>query len=370
MKGWNGWNVATAVIVAGLTGVLVLLAQTGSPDPREWWSASETDQDVVPEPEVSETGSRKSEPEDDLSESREEAMEQELTEHFSRVADSYEKSSRYPPYSLPINEDTVDDYRYNTYTPVDIPVSDDGDVRIRILLDGLHFQRGDPIIGVVTIVGGEDSDVRLEEARLRTRQGENVYSEELDASGPGEYELVLSPSESESSDWPLELFVVVEGQYLGEDVSAVAPVRYDDPVGKVVSVSEASVDGPHLTIPVEAEVEESGFYAISGNLYTQAGRPIVHIEHETEMSGADSEAELRVHRQALEAAGDEGPYELGNLRIRQLPAQPGDRTRFGPEVEERFEVQGFAFDRYSDEQYSDPMREARLEFLRNAAQGQ
>ena len=366
----NGWKVATLALVAGLGSLLVVLARSDGLDPRDLWRSAATQQQVVPEPQAAVT-QQSPEPDDDgPGESREEVMEQELESHFARVADAYEQSSQYPPYSLPINEDTVDDYRYNTYTPVDIPVSDDGDVRIRILLEALHFQRGDPIVGLVTITGGEASDLSLDEARLRTREGEDVYSGELDASGPGEYELVLSPEATQASEWPVELLVVVDGKYLGKDVAAVAPVRYDDPVGEVVSVGEASVDGAHLTIPVEAELEGSGFYAISGNLYTESGRPIVRIEHRTEMSGLNNEAELRVHRQALEASGSEGPYEIGNLMLRQLPAQPGDRTRFGAESDERFSIQGFSFDRYSNERYEDPMREARLEFLRNAAQGQ
>lgn len=368
----TGWKVATLAVVVSLGAVLAVLFQSGGEGFQDWWSPAEISEPRIPEPEEPRAARSSSDQGGDDSgerEQREEAMENELAGHFARVADVYEQSSQYPPYSLPINENTVDDYRYNTYTPVEIPISDDGEVRIQILLERLHFERGEPIVGIVTIRGAQASDISLDRVRLKDQSRESLYSESLETSGAGEYELVISPGESRSSDWPVELFVSVSGDYLGRDVEAVAPVRYDDPVGEVDSVGSTYVEGAHLKIPVEAELEEAGYYAISGNLYSESGRPLVHVEHKAELSRFDNSTELRVHRQSLEAANDEGPYELGDLIIRKLPARPGERTRFGPEVEERFSVGGFSFDRYSDESYEDPMREARLEFLRNAAQG-
>ncbi len=369
----NGWKVATLALVIGLGGVLFALAQSSETGVQDWWAANQGDPIRVSEsepdtggPDDADGGSEQS----DATDPREQAMENELASHFARVADVYEESSQYPPYSLPVSEETVDDYRYNTYTPVEVPISDDGEVRIQILLERLHFEIGEPIVGIVTLRGGAASDLALDRVRLKDQSRETLYSESLNTEGAGEYELVLSPGESQARDWPPELFVVVSGDYLGRNVEAVAPVRYEQRVGEIESVGSAFVEGAHLKIPVEADLEESGLFAISGNLYSESGRPLVHIEHKAELSGFDNSTTLRVHRQSLEAVDDEGPYELGDLIIRQLPARPGERTRFGPELEERFGVSGFDFDRYSDENYEDPMREARLEFLRSAAQGQ
>ena len=74
-------------------------------------------------------------------------------------------------------------------------------------------------------------------------------------------------------------------------------------------------------------------------------------------------------RMALQETGNAGPYVLKDLMIRKLPDKPGDRTLFGPTNPKSFPVQGFPFDRYSQQPWVDPMTKARLEFLRSAQPG-
>jgi len=295
--------------------------------------------------------------------------ERQIANEFARVADAYEAGSQYPAYSFPISEEHVENYEYNQYSPVVTPVSDGGDTaRLSVKLEQLHFQKGDPILGTATVSGNAASDLTVNEARIMDSSGQSLYRQSLEANSEGEYKLAIRPSESDASEWPVELMVMVSGTFRGQDVDAVAPLRYTDPVGEVASVGDARVQGAHLIIPVEVDVNSEGDYAISGNLYSRNGQPLVHIEHEARLSGFDNSTKLRIHRQALEAKGDEGLYELGDLRLRKLPARPGDRTSYGPRLEERFNVEGASFDEYSDTTYEDPMREARLKFLRKAAE--
>lgn len=293
---------------------------------------------------------------------------QRLAGEFARIADQYEAGSQYPPYSFPIDEQAVEDYRYNGYSPVRVPVAtDDGErATIRLSLDRLHFEHGEAITGQVSVDGDGASGIALETVTLRNKEGEVLHRESLEA-GAANQRLSVSPGAQGVDEWPMELMLMVSGDFRGEPVDAVAPLRYHAPVGEITGVGASRVEGAHLLIPVDVAVETSGDYAIAGNLYTESGRPLVHVEHETRLSSMEGTAELRVHRQALEAQGNEGPYQLGDLSLRQLPGQPGDRTRFGPTGEERHEVEGAPFERYSQEEYQDPMREARLEFLRNAA---
>lgn len=359
------WKMASIGVVAVLGGSILGLYWVTGATPDNQRAPVDT-AEVVPAPEPEEKREEKEASEADREPP---SGERQIANEFARVADAYEQGSQFPSYSFPINEDHVEDYQYNQYSPVVTPVSDNGDTaRLSVSLERLHFEKGDPILGTATVSGNAAQDLSVEEVSVHAPSGESLYSQSLDGGSEGEYELAIQPSESEASDWPLELVVMVSGNFRGGDVEAAAPLRYNDPVGEVDSVGEARVEGAHLMIPVEVEVDGEGDYAISGNLYSQSGRPLVHIEHEARLSGFDNRTELRIHRQALEAKGDEGPYELGDLMLRKLPARPGDRTSYGAEVEERFTVQGAAFDEYSDANYEDPMREARLKFLRNAAE--
>ncbi|MGM0433645.1 MAG: hypothetical protein ACQEQ1_03205 [Pseudomonadota bacterium] len=350
---------ALAVLGAVIAGLYAITTAMPESDPDPEVAAAPTGGEPTP-PSASGSESGEAGPQA--------AMAQRLEGEFARIADQYEAGSRFPPWSFPIDEQAVEDYRYNGYSPVSVPVAA-GDERatITLRLDRLHFAHGEPITGHVGISGAGASSVSLDEVTLRDQAGDVLHRESLEA-GAGEQRLSVSPGDSSVEDWPMELLLMVSGEFGSETVDAVAPVRYHAAVGEVTGVGASRVDGAHLIIPVEVSVESAGDYAIAGNLYSESGSPLIHVEHEGRLSSLDGTAELRVHREALEAQGDEGPYELGDLSLRQLPARPGDRTRFGPTGEERHEVEGAAFERYSDEDYRDPMREARLEFLRNAAE--
>jgi len=292
---------------------------------------------------------------------------EQLAGEFLRVAEQYEQNAQYPPYSLPIQSGDLSGFRYNVYSPVSVPQETPaGELEVRIVLEQLHFQKGDPIVGMVSLSGPGAEGARMTSASLIDTSGEKLYSGKVQPAQGG-FAIVLQPSATVAKDWPRDLLVKVSGRQAGQPIGAVAPVKLNEPVGKVTSVGSARVEGAHLMIPVETSVESEGDYAISGNLYSSAGQPLVHIQHEVRLSQFDNETRLKVHRSALEAAGDEGPYELKDLMIRRLPAMPGDQTQFGPVVDRAFQVEGFSFDRYADTAYQDPLREARLEFLRRAS---
>ncbi len=294
-----------------------------------------------------------------------------LAAEFQRVADIYAQTSKYPRYSLPIDKKDLVQYRYNRYFPVRIPLqSGDGKVVLKIMLAQLHFQKGDPIIGVATVSGNQASKVELNQISILSHKNKTLYRTSLDAPGKdGSYSLVVDPPSMDAKDWPAELMLRVAGTWGSRKVAAVAPFFYDDPIGRITEVGDAHVEGANLIIPVTADLKTDGYYAISGNLYSTDGEPLVHVEAQAQMSVFDNTAKLKVHRVALQAKGNAGPYLLKDLMLRKLPDKPGDRTLFGPVDKKAFHVQGFPFSDYSQAPYVDPMRKARLEFLRHAQPG-
>jgi len=362
------WKLAAGTLLFGLGSMIAVLAiMTQPPEGSPPSLPEQTGGQSAPAP-SSDEAVASVEPDDDDDEA--ERWQGQLAGELARVADVYEQTSRFPPYSIPISSDNVDDYRYNTYSTVEIPFSDgNGEARIRVRLERLHFEKGEPIVGVAQVSGSASSALELDRVTLRDHSNEVLYSQGLEsANESGEYDILLRPSQTRSADWPGELMLMVSGEFRDRKVDAVAPLRYEEPVGEIDSVGSAFIEGAHLVIPVEADLHEEGYYGISGNLYSESGTPLVHLEHQATLSRLDNSTRLKVHREALVAKDDEGPYYLSDLVIRKLPARPGDRTRFGPEVTDEFSVSGFPFRRYEDTPYEDPLREARLEFLRSAGQ--
>ena len=303
---------------------------------------------------------------------REKRWQGKLAADFHRVADVYAQTSKYPPYSLPIDKKDLAQYRYNRYFPVKLPLQtkDGGKAVLTIMLEQLHFQKGDPILGVAKVSGAQASKVDLSEVSILSHKGKTLYQTSLGKPDQGNsYSLVIQPPETQSEDWPAQLMLRVSGTLNGDKVDGVVPFFYDDPIGRISEVGDAYIDGANLIIPVTADLKSDGYYAISGNLYSTKGQPLVHLEAQARMSVFDNTAKLKVHRVALQAKGDAGPYLLKDLMLRKLPDKPGDRTLFGPVDKKAFHVNGFPFSDYSQAPYTDPMRKARLEFLRHAQPG-
>ena len=222
-------------------------------------------------------------------------------------------------------------------------------------------------MGVVSVSGPASSDVELSGVSILSRDNKVLFSTGVgDTAADGSHSLMLQPSAATAADWPSDLLLRVTGSAGAHKVAAVAPFFYDEPIGRITEVGAAHVDGVNLVIPVSADLEGPGYYAVSGNLYSTDGNPLVHLESKAQLSVFDNSTTLKAHRAALQAQGDAGPYLLKDLMLRKLPDKPGDRTLFGPSSKQIFKVQGFPFDRYAQDPYEDPLRKARLEFLRNA----
>lgn len=367
---WLAYTVAALCVVAIIGAVIGLLAQVPGPQPQTPVQKPPSAVTSAPNP-VAKAVATTSKPKKDPRAAEAKRWQGQLAAQFQRVADIYAQTSKYPPYSLPIDKKDLAQYHYNRYFPITVPLqSDGGKIVLKIELKQLHFQKGDTITGQVSVSGKSAQDVEMSDVAIISHKDKVLYTDNLgQPSGKNSYKLSIKPSETDAKDWPSQLMVRVSGTWGSHKVAAVAPFYYDDPIGKVTDVGDAYIDGANLVIPVTADLNSSGYYAISGNLYSTSGQPLVHLEAQTQMSQFNNTAKLRVHRVALQAKGDAGPYLLKDLMLRKLPDKPGDRTLFGPTDKKSFQVQGFPFSDYSQDPYVDPMRQARLKFFREAQPG-
>lgn len=103
-------------------------------------------------------------------------------------------------------------------------------------------------------------------------------------------------------------------------------------LGSFEGLETAYVSGNDLVIPVRFDPEQSGYYALSAQLYS-GETPLAQLQQETSLGSSSAVIRLKAHGSVLANRDIQGTLQLRHLQIRRLPAAPGDRTdyAFGPE---------------------------------------
>ncbi|MDX1633088.1 MAG: hypothetical protein R3280_00490 [Marinobacter sp.] len=280
---------------------------------------------------------------------------------LAQVADQYQQTTRYPPYSTPLTKAQAEAYRGNVYHPVKLPLAGGG--QFSVTLEKFRFTRGEDILVMASLSGPEvvarTMDVILEATSDRTqvaattleRQDDGFYQGSLDSDvTPGEYRLVVEAS--------------VDSQPLRH----VSTLTVEPDLGKFEGIGDPRVSNNDLVIPVAFDAREFGFYSLSAQLYAD-GQPVAQLTGEQALDGTGDEIELRAHGSVLAPSAGADTLTIKGLQIRRLPARPGDRTdhAYGPE-------DGFSFtppdlDALEDVPARDPESEQRAALLRQMTAG-
>lgn len=275
---------------------------------------------------------------------------------LAQVAEQYEQTTRYPPYSVPLTEAQARAYRGNVYDPIDLPLADGG--RFSVTLEKFRFTRGEEILVMASLTGPEvvarTMDVTLEPTAERT----SVASTTLEHQDDGFYQGSL-----DSDVAPGEYRLVVEATVDSRPLRHVSTLTVEPDLGEFEGIGDARVRDNDLVIPVAFDARESGFYSLSAQLYAD-GRPLAQLTGEQSLDGSGDQIELRAHGSVLAPKAGANTLTLKGLQIRRLPARPGDRTdhAYGPE-------EGFSFsppdlDALEDVPARDPESEQRAALLR------
>ncbi|WP_404362170.1 hypothetical protein [Marinobacter sp.] len=283
---------------------------------------------------------------------------------LTQVSEQYQETSRYPSYSVPLSESQAKAYRGNVYDPITLPLSDGGSFSVS--LEKFRFTQGEEILVAASLSGPEvverTMDVSLESTQDQTEEAETTLDYEAD----GFYEGTL-----ESDVPPGEYRLVVEATVDSRPLRHVSTLTIEPDLGEFVGIGTPRVSGNDLVIPVEFDASESGYYALSAQLYAD-GQPVAHLSGEQALDGTGDQIELRAHGSVLADlahSGNVDQLQLKGLQIRRLPAQPGDRTdyAFGPE-------EGFTFtppdlDSLRNTRAGDPESEQRAALLQKLTAG-
>lgn len=278
---------------------------------------------------------------------------------LASVAEEYQQTIRYPDYSVPLTKAQAEAYQGNHYHPVVLPLEGDG--RFVVTLDKFRFSQGEPILVVASLNGrqvfGQSLSATLETAGERGR----VASAELENADPGYYQGTVS-----SDHPPGEYRLIVEARVDGKPVRHVSSLTIEPDLGSFEGLETAYVSGNDLVIPVRFDPEQSGYYALSAQLYS-GETPLAQLRQETSLGSSSAVIRLKAHGSVLANRDIQGTLQLRHLQIRRLPAAPGDRTDYAFGPEEGYEFSPPDLDGLRDQPAMNPESEQRAALLRQLA---
>ncbi|MDX5336531.1 MAG: hypothetical protein LPK13_10640 [Marinobacter sp.] len=184
---------------------------------------------------------------------------------LASVADDYQRSARYPDYSVPLTTAQAEAYQGNRYHPVELPLEDDG--RFIVTLDKFRFTQGEPILVVASLSGrqvfGDTLSATLESATKRDK----ADSADLPATEDSGYYLGTISSDHEPGEYRL----IVEARVDGKPVRHVSSLSIEPDLGDFGGIDSPYVSGNDLVIPVRFDPDHAGYYALhsTGDLVTR-----------------------------------------------------------------------------------------------------
>ena len=204
---------------------------------------------------------------------------------------------------------------------------------------------------------GQSLSATLETAGERGR----VASAELENADPGYYQGTVS-----SDHPPGEYRLIVEARVDGKPVRHVSSLTIEPDLGSFEGLETAYVSGNDLVIPVRFDPEQSGYYALSAQLYS-GETPLAQLQQETSLGSSSAVIRLKAHGSVLANRDIQGTLQLRHLQIRRLPAAPGDRTDYAFGPEEGYEFSPPDLDGLQNQPAMNPESEQRAALLRQLA---
>lgn len=291
---------------------------------------------------------------------------------LNQVARAYEQNMRYPPYSIPLSEESWDLKHPRAFVTNQLPVRGSDGVTAAIHLKDYVVFEGQPFQIDLAIESNKvmpalyDLKVEILEdyqplVQLAMRQ---VDQSDHKIQYQGNYQ----PTPEQSASWGLDLQIratLSMGQ--GETV-LISPVKYSHRNAVLTGADTSYPQGTDLVIPLRFEVIQAGRYQVRANLYDAQGQSLSHLVMKGNLTPESPLLSLRVHSQILRDQNAQGPYLLKEFNITKVPIRPGDKTGFALSELEEIPVQGFPLDSYDDEPYENSADQERLAFLKQLAE--
>ena len=295
----------------------------------------------------------------------EKSIEKELPSadyELKRVAAKYEAQSVYPEYSVPIsgNEHLLE--RNKNY-PVERQYNKNNlEGAVAINMDKFRYEEGD-VAEAEAVVEGNPTFISSIKEVYGIVDDKKIDFSYIDGGDVNFYTATIDTSDF-SGEKNLKFYIDLHGN---DKILQTIPFEVYSPIGKVTGVGSTKIEDNNLIIPVKVSLDKQGFYRISGNLYyKETQRPLTHLQGKKYIRSSGSNTiELKVYGKHFVDNDMVGDFILKDLELRRQPTKPGPdtKTEYGAPTEEEFEIKGVDPDNFSDTPYSDPLIQARVEFL-------
>ncbi len=291
---------------------------------------------------------------------------------FSQIADNYMDTAQFPVGSQPIRN-PADVYEPAPFEEaqfsIPFPMQGGGTLKVSAALDKFLYFSGDTIAIKVTVKGAPVNAYVEVDSQFSSSKEDLQTPVELSSNNGALFEGSVDTSTISDSSFTPEMLFKALIKVDGEEFFITQGFRYFQASAEVVGIGRVEVSGANLDIPVELDVEESGYYFIRAVLEdTETKKPLIALQSEGRLSKGSRKLMLQAHIQALKFSGSEGPYNLTNIKLYRGANEDEEFDVPGKAREQKFKVQGFSFDRYDDVQHIDPIALERAEFLRSLGQ--
>ncbi|WP_213607925.1 hypothetical protein [Pseudoalteromonas sp.] len=283
---------------------------------------------------------------------------EDIAKAASAVAQQYQQSLAFPPYSQPLTVYDEDRLKPNQFFPVSSPVGEQGGALTVSLSQyryvypqAVELTVSAPNLGkaVVTL---SDTDTKKS---LKTQSGV-ARQNELAMTFKGE------------EDYPRNLQLLVEADIAGKIVPVVAQIHYMPPSATLTGFENAYPRNENMIVPANLTVIKSGLYRLRANLYSGTS-PLAHLVAKARLNEGSQQIDFKAHWSVL-------PKQTNDLRLRdfvveRMSPSPGELNSFGESEIREFTIEDFAYDSLQQLPYQANKQEMQsLEFLQGLAAGQ
>lgn len=304
-------------------------------------------------------------------------IKQVMKQQMQQVAQTYENNMRFPKYSKPLSKKDWSLLNPRAFVANHKPLDVGTGISAAIVLKQYIVSSDDNLNIEVSIHMDDDTEMGIEQvsAFLSDAQPQGTSPvAQLTPSSAEDGKLIFSGqmpsgwlSDLEHKEHQLFAQVLFANNETAK-LSATFKLVGND--ATLTSLSSAYVEGAHLMIPAHFDVQVEGRYRVRANLFDEKNQPVSHLNSIVLLTDGNTSGVLKVHAATLRNQGSAGPYILKDFDITRGPAGPGQGTHYGSSAQAEFSVNGFDLNFYSDEEYSNPKNQKRLEFLKAMANTQ
>ena len=294
---------------------------------------------------------------------------------FVAMAQDYKQLIKFPPYSMPLSENNHDLLNPYEFVPTKRPLDNDNKFSFELHISRYVLFHGAPIPVKLTLQSNQNEPVpEVQSLKVDLLSGGVAVATIPMALSTNEakqkvYSANYQPASADAAQWKPELSVRVTIKLQGrQETGLVESFQYIQPVAKVTGIGPEKIEGPNLFIPLLMDAKQAGRYKVEANLFTAAGSPVSHLVGRANLSAGAGTMPMRVHVVTLKEKQAPGPYVLKDILVQRLPDELGGESAYGAApADAEYKIKGFALDRYSQEKFTDPVLQEKLNFLEQLA---